>query len=132
MAHDLVAAPKSHPLGHPEGYTPGAVAARKTAKRRARGPWDGGQAPSKRSVLRDLAAFLRLIRAWAQGRYERFPARSALLIALALGYVVSPIDAIPDFIPFVGVIDDGVVLALVLRALRRDVGPFVEWEAARA
>ena len=45
---------------------------------------------------------------------------------------MSPIDAIPDFIPFVGIIDDAAVVALVLRALRKDVAPFVDWEALQA
>src|SRR5262245_8382917 len=95
-------------------------------------PASSSPAAPRRSALRDVAAFLRLLRAWSQGRYARFPLRSIALLALALGYVVSPIDLVPDFIPFIGVIDDGVVLALVLRALRKDVAPFVEWESTHA
>jgi len=38
------------------------------------------------------------------------PPRAKLIIAGALGYFISPIDLIPDFIPFVGYTDDLAVL----------------------
>ena len=134
MANDLVltaASRNAHPLGHPDSYTPGPTVIQPN-RPRVRGPWDGASSSSRRGLLRDFAAFLRLLRAWAQGRYARFPVRSAFLLACATLYVVSPIDAIPDFIPFVGIIDDAAVLALVLRALRKDVAPFVDWESLHA
>jgi uncharacterized membrane protein YkvA (DUF1232 family) len=38
------------------------------------------------------------------------PTKAKLIIAGALGYFISPIDLIPDFIPFVGYTDDLAVL----------------------
>lgn len=35
--------------------------------------------------------------------------------ALLLLYLVSPIDLIPDFIPFIGVLDDALVIPAVIR-----------------
>jgi uncharacterized membrane protein YkvA (DUF1232 family) len=39
------------------------------------------------------------------------PTKAKLIIAGALGYFISPIDLIPDFIPFIGYTDDLAVLA---------------------
>ncbi len=37
---------------------------------------------------------------------QRTPMKAKLLIWLTLGYLFSPIDLIPDFIPVLGLIDD--------------------------
>lgn len=42
---------------------------------------------------------------------------------LLLGYLVSPLDLIPDFIPVVGYADDAVIVAITLRSVVRRAGP---------
>jgi uncharacterized membrane protein YkvA (DUF1232 family) len=42
---------------------------------------------------------------------------------LLLGYLVLPIDLVPDVIPVVGYADDVIVVALALRSVTRRVGP---------
>jgi uncharacterized membrane protein YkvA (DUF1232 family) len=49
----------------------------------------------------------------------RVPGLNKALLWLLLGYIVSPIDIVPDFIPVAGVLDDAVLVALVLRFLIR-------------
>lgn len=46
------------------------------------------------------------------------------VIAGALAYVVSPIDIIPDFIPVLGWLDDGIVLAAVIASLSSEINSF--------
>ncbi len=41
---------------------------------------------------------------------------------LLLGYLLLPIDLIPDFLPVIGYADDVIVLALVLRSVVRHAG----------
>ena len=48
-----------------------------------------------------------------------------LLVAL---YVVSPIDAIPDFIPVLGWTDDTAVMLWFMTGLMRESGRYVEWK----
>jgi uncharacterized membrane protein YkvA (DUF1232 family) len=52
----------------------------------------------------------------------------ALLIA---GYVLSPIDLIPDFIPVLGYLDDVVLVPLAIKLLLRMLPPEVVAEARR-
>ncbi len=50
---------------------------------------------------------------------RRIPRRRKLLVAAAIGYLLTPIDLVPDFLPVVGQLDDLIVVALVLRRLLR-------------
>jgi len=50
-----------------------------------------------------------------------------LLMAL---YVVSPVDAIPDFIPVLGWGDDTLVVLWFMNGLMRESGRYVEWKRA--
>jgi uncharacterized membrane protein YkvA (DUF1232 family) len=47
----------------------------------------------------------------------RVPLRHKLLLAGLIGYLAVPFDLVPDFIPVVGLLDDALVAALVLRML---------------
>jgi uncharacterized membrane protein YkvA (DUF1232 family) len=55
----------------------------------------------------------------------RLPRRSRLALLAVLGYLVCPIDLVPDFIPVAGQLDDAVLLALVLRHVVRVSGAAV-------
>lgn len=52
----------------------------------------------------------------------RVPVRYRLLALAALGYVVSPIDVVPDVVPLLGQTDDVLIVALALRLLLRGAG----------
>ena len=51
---------------------------------------------------------------WALLRDPATPPAAKLVAILGLVYLVSPIDLIPDFVPILGWLDDGVVLAALL------------------
>lgn len=55
-------------------------------------------------------------------RDPRVPIVRKVLAALVLGYVVSPIDLIPDFFLGVGLLDDLVLVALALANLMESAG----------
>src|SRR5829696_4858901 len=52
-------------------------------------------------------------------RDPRVPRRHKLLLVLLAGYLALPFDLVPDFIAVVGVLDDAIVVALVLRLVLR-------------
>ncbi len=45
---------------------------------------------------------------------ERTPLGAKVLIWLTLGYLFSPIDLIPDFIPLLGLLDDIIIVPLMV------------------
>ena len=55
-------------------------------------------------------------------------ANKALILG-ALGYMISPLDVIPDAIPIVGLTDDLAVLLYVLKKVWGDVAPEIQEKA---
>ena len=51
----------------------------------------------------------------------RTPRRGKFYIGLALVYLVSPLDLIPDWIPVIGWLDDLVVVPMLLALARRTI-----------
>jgi uncharacterized membrane protein YkvA (DUF1232 family) len=51
---------------------------------------------------------------WRLTRDPRVPARSKAMLVILAGYLASPIDLIPDFIPGAGQVDDLVIAAIAL------------------
>ena len=52
-------------------------------------------------------------------RHPRTPWYARLVAACAAGYLLSPIQLIPNFIPVIGVLDDVVVILVGLKLLRK-------------
>jgi uncharacterized membrane protein YkvA (DUF1232 family) len=78
---------------------------------------------AKRTVLhyiRQLPQYVRLLGGLVTDR--RVSMVDKLLVVGAIGYIVMPIDLIPDFIPFFGEIDDVFILVLALQRLVQNAG----------
>ena len=74
-------------------------------------------------VAKDLAGFLpdcvtamRVLR-----RDPRVPRRAKIAVVIAMLWVLSPIDLIPEFLPVIGPLDDIIAVALLLRYAGRTV-----------
>lgn len=79
------------------------------------------------SMAREFAAFLPNLLALFRGllRDSRVPRSAKLLLIVAIAWVASPIDLIPEFIPVAGPLDDAIVAVLVLRRVIKVAGPAV-------
>ena len=73
-----------------------------------------------REALRLLPDLVRLVRRLAADRSLPFGVRVRLW--LLLGYLLSPVDLVPDVVPVLGYADDVVVVALALRSVVRRAG----------
>jgi uncharacterized membrane protein YkvA (DUF1232 family) len=74
-------------------------------------------------VARDLAAFLPdCVTAMRTLRGDpRVPRRAKIALLVAVLWVLSPIDLIPEFLPVIGPLDDVIAVALLLRYAGRTV-----------
>jgi uncharacterized membrane protein YkvA (DUF1232 family) len=68
---------------------------------------------------------------WFALRHPAAPGWLKVGTALIVLYLVSPIDLVPDAIPFLGAIDDIVLVPLAIRWLLRRLPPHIAAEAAR-
>jgi uncharacterized membrane protein YkvA (DUF1232 family) len=71
----------------------------------------------RRSAARELAQLVPNLVSLFRGLLgdPRVPWGTKVWIVLAIAWVASPIDLIPEFLPIVGPLDDAIVAALVLR-----------------
>ena len=74
-----------------------------------------------RDVLRLLPDVLRLLRRLV--RDPTLPRGVRIRLGLLLGYLLLPIDLVPDFIPVIGYADDALIAAFALRSAIRAAGP---------
>lgn len=81
-------------------------------------PSGGPRVGARRTVtgaIREIPHYLRLL--WGLARDSRVAAVDKLLVVAAAVYIISPIDVIPDFIPFLGQVDDLYLLILALQRM---------------
>lgn len=81
---------------------------------------------AKRTVvhyIRQLPHFLRLL--YGLITDPRVALVDKLLVFGAIAYIVTPIDLIPDFIPFIGEVDDVYLLVIALQRLISNAGRIV-------
>jgi uncharacterized membrane protein YkvA (DUF1232 family) len=87
-------------------------------RRRARG--DGRDRETLKGLIRDIPNFIRLLGGLA--RDPRVSSVDKAIVVATIGYVLMPFDLIPDFLPFLGQIDDLYLLALALDRLLNNAG----------
>lgn len=75
----------------------------------------------KRGAVPELLDGVRTLWAMLKDADYQLPWQSKALIIFALGYFVSPVDAVPDAIPVLGYVDDLLVVAWVLHQLQGEV-----------
>jgi uncharacterized membrane protein YkvA (DUF1232 family) len=77
-----------------------------------------------------LQTMLRLIRAHDHGEYKQVSNDALLWIVAALNYLVDPFDLIPDSTPFLGFVDDAIVVEFVVDKTRQTLDDFMIWETS--
>jgi uncharacterized membrane protein YkvA (DUF1232 family) len=105
-------------------------------KRRARLEVDRPRRGAKRTLLstiQQIPHYLRLLGGLFTDR--RVSAIDKVLVGAAIAYVLSPLDLIPDAIPFLGQVDDVFLVSTALQRLITNAGRHVlldHWAGSRA
>src|SRR5688500_12865952 len=97
--------------------------ARAGASRRRRSVEGTPRTGAKRTVMGyigQLPQFVALL--WGLIRDARVAMLDKLLVGGAIAYILAPVDLMPDFIPFLGEVDDIFLLVLALRRLLQNAG----------
>lgn len=85
--------------------------------------------PGSPSLMERLSAVPRMVRATRSGEYTGISLGRLALLAAAVGYVVSPIDLMPEGLLLVfGLADDAMVVSWIAATLVRETESFLEWE----
>jgi uncharacterized membrane protein YkvA (DUF1232 family) len=79
-------------------------------------------------VFQRARALPRLLRAARRGEYPGLPTSRMALWGLALVYLVSPIDVLPELLPVIGVADDAGVAVWLLTSVSTAAGLYLRHE----
>lgn len=71
---------------------------------------------------------IRMVSNSATGRYPDLPWQTLVMIVAGLLYFIAPIDALPDFIPVAGLVDDVTILAWLGKSFKEDLEKYKAWE----
>ena len=79
-----------------------------------------------RQYWKDIKTSFALLKDWYMGNYTKIPFRMVASIAGAMLYLVSPLDVVPDWVPFGGLLDGALVLAAIFAMSRRDLDEYTK------
>jgi uncharacterized membrane protein YkvA (DUF1232 family) len=78
--------------------------------------------------VEDGKLFVAMTRDYWHGNYREVPYWAIAAVVFTLGYVVTPIDLIPDFIPVVGYVDDAAVMSVCLLMVEEQIFKYKRWK----
>ncbi len=81
-----------------------------------------------RAVMENGLLMVSLVKDYAIGAYREVPYWVMGVTAMALIYVLSPVDVIPDVLPGIGFLDDAAVVAFALRLIEKELERYKRWK----
>ena len=84
-----------------------------------------------KGLREDLKLFQALCVAWWRGEYRAVSPQALVAVVAGLLYFITPIDAIPDWLPGLGFIDDLAVLGWIMRKWSTELDAFRSWKQAQ-
>lgn len=79
-------------------------------------------------MARALRLFVPMCADVISGRYRPVPWRAIAWMALALAYLISPLDLIPDVLVLIGVVDDIVIVGWLLAKVDTALADYRRWK----
>ena len=78
--------------------------------------------------VKTIKLLFSVVKDYASGNYKELPWTTIAAIVGTLLYVFSPIDLVPDFIPFLGLLDDAAVIGICLAGIAHDLKRYEMWK----
>ena len=89
----------------------------------------GATRPGGPTLWQRLRAVPRMIRAVRSGQYTGLSSTRLLMMLAGVGYVVSPVDIVPEGLLLAfGLVDDVLVIGWLATTLVRETEDFIAWE----
>jgi len=89
-------------------------------------------APAKKvNPVNAVPRSYRMLRSILRREYKVLPVATILALLIGIAYIVLPADILPDFIPFLGYVDDASILALCLALTQRDIIAYETWKSTQ-
>ena len=93
---------------------------------------EGNNKGALASIISNVSLTVSMLNSWRKKEYKKLPKRTIISIIGALIYLVSPIDAIPDFLGPLGFVDDIFIFNLVYKGIKKDLDDYVIWKESRS
>lgn len=87
------------------------------------------KAAQKSGLLTNLLRNVTTLYAMLTEKEYALSFKTKAMIVVALTYFIVPTDLTPDFIPFVGYIDDGIVITALMKRVKSEIERFLQWKA---
>ena len=84
----------------------------------------------RHKLVEYLKLVLRMVSNTVSGNYKDMPWQTLVMIVAGLLYFIAPLDALPDFIPVAGYLDDATILVWLGKCFREDLENYKTWEQA--
>jgi uncharacterized membrane protein YkvA (DUF1232 family) len=91
-----------------------------------------GKLPHLKAVFEQAKIMLAMVKDYWNGSYREVPYWAISAVALALLYVLNPVDVIPDMLLGIGYLDDATVVAFCLKLVQKELEKYQEWAARKA
>ena len=79
-------------------------------------------------ILNDFPSFFSMVWDVLHKKYK-MPWRTFFWAVVCLIYLISPLDILPDFLPLLGITDDGAFIVLILTMLHKDLVAYRKTQA---
>lgn len=87
--------------------------------------------PKLKELLSETTELLSVIKDYWNKEYTEMPWYALSAITFTLLYILNPLDLSPDYIPFLGLVDDASVLTLAISMVKKDLKKYNEWKLSR-
>lgn len=82
----------------------------------------------RKKLVEYVRLVIRMITNSINGNYKNLPWQTLVMLVGGLIYFLTPLDALPDFIPVAGFLDDATILVWLGKSFQDDLSKYKAWE----